>query len=188
LETERDALKDELLQLTAIYDVELKELKNQKKDHDMKVKLVEKEKDDVRKELDALKEQLSKITADYNSKVEQLRQQKEDIIRELNKQIADHKLQVSQLEMQRDHVTDEMSNQEKDPDMKVKLLEKEICDVKKEHDVLKKQLKKLQQENTELNETINKPVKQLKNPKKSVLGRMFAKKGKLDDVIILPWR
>jgi len=94
LEKELDALKDELIQLTAKYDA--------------KLKVLEKEVNGTKAERNAA------IQASSNIKVKQLE-------KENNKLIADHKLQMSQLEMQRDHVTDEMIglfvNQMKDHDM-----------------------------------------------------------------------
>jgi len=178
LEKERDALKDELLQLAAKYDVKLMKL--------------EKEVIDTKADRDTAIQQ----QASSNIKVKQLE-------KENNKQIADHKLQLSQLEMQQDHVTDETTKRKKDLDMKAKMLEKEKDDVRKERDAIKEQLSKLkaecdvkvkqiEREKTELIETNQKQVKQLEvlndiiQHTKSGLRFITApEQGKSDDVMIL---
>jgi len=94
LEKERDDVKDELLKLTNEFEQFTNEMTNQKKDHNKKVKLLEKEKDDLKKERDAMEDLLSKLRAECNMKVK----------REKAELIETNEKQVKQLEELKDAI------------------------------------------------------------------------------------
>jgi len=94
----------------------------------MKVKLLETEKDDVRKERDAIKDQLCKLTAEWDMKAKQL-------------QVKHKKLEEEMIDTKA--LRDAAIQQQASSNIKVKQLERENNVIRRERDIVKEQLSKL---------------------------------------------